>query len=56
MEYKARIEVATSPGSPNTEKGNLLESLAEDLLRRQSYKVTNQLRLTATELDLLCEH
>ena len=56
MEYKARIEVATSPGSPNTEKGNLLERLAEDLLRIQNYKVTNQLRLTATELDLLCEH
>ncbi len=56
MEYKARIEVATSPGSPNKEKGDLLERLAEDLLRIQNYRVANQLRLTATELDLLCEH
>ena len=56
MEYKARIEVATPPGSPNKEKGDLLERLAEDLLRIQHYKVTTQLRLTATELDLLCEH
>ena len=56
MEYKARIEVATSPGSANKEKGDLLERLAEDLLRIQNYKVTTQLRLTGTELDLLCEH
>ena len=56
MEYKARIEVATPAGIPNKEKGDLLESLAEDLLRIQNYKVTTQLRLTATELDLLCEH
>ena len=33
MEYKARIEVATSSGSPSKEKGDLLERLAEDLLR-----------------------
>lgn len=56
MEYKAHIEVATSSGSPNTKKGNLLEDLAEDLLKTQNYMVTNQIRLTATELDLLCEH
>jgi len=55
MEHKARIEVATPPGTPNKEKGDLLEGLAADLLRRQSYEVTNQLRLTATELDLLCK-
>ena len=56
MEYKARIEVATPQGTPSGEKGNLLERLAEDLLRIQNYEVTNQLRLTATELDLLCKH
>ena len=56
MEHKARIEVATSPGAPNKEKGDLLEGLAADLLRIQNYEVTNQLRLTATELDLLCKH
>ena len=56
MEYKARIEVATPPGSPNKEKGDLLENLAEDLLRIQNYIVAKQIRLIATELDLLCEH
>ena len=57
MEYKARIEVATPPGAPNKkEKGDLLENLAEGLLKTQNYKVTNQVRVTATELDLLCEH
>ena len=56
MEYKARIEVATSPDTPSKDKGDLLENLAGDLLRIQYYKVTNQVRVTATELDLLCEH
>ena len=56
MEYKARIEVATPPDTPSKEKGDLLENLAGDLLRIQNYKVTNQVRVTATELDLLCEH
>ena len=56
MEHKARIEVAAHSDDPNTEKGNLLENLAENLLRTQSYTVTNQVKLTGTELDLLCEH
>ena len=56
MEHKAHIEVATPPGTPTKEKGDLLEELAADLLRIQNYDVTEQLRLTATELDLLCEH
>ena len=56
MEYKAHIEVATPPDTPSKEKGDLLENLAEDLLRIQNHKVTNQVRVTATELDLLCEH
>ena len=56
MEYKARIEVAVHSDDPNTEKGNLLENLAEGLLKTQNYTVTNQVKLTGTELDLLCEH
>ena len=56
MEYNARIEVATPPDAPTKEKGDLLEDLAADLLRIQSYTVTNQLRVTAAELDLLCKH
>ena len=56
MEHKAHIEVATPPGTPAKEKGDLLEELAADLLRIQNYEVTKQLRVTATELDLLCKH
>ncbi len=56
MEYKARIEVAIPKGVPNKTKGDLLEDLAEKLLRIQQYKVVKQLRITGTELDLLCEH
>lgn len=50
------IEIIVPNGSPNTDKGNLLEKLAEEMLRIQSYKVTNQVRVTASELDLLCKH
>ena len=56
MAYKARIEVAAPQGAPSKEKGDLLERLAADLLKIQNYEVTNQVRLTGTELDLLCEH
>ena len=56
MEHKARIEVATPPGTPNKKKGDLLEDVAGDLLRTQQYEVTTQLRVTATEIDLLCKH
>ena len=57
MEYKTHIEVAAPSGSPNKkEKGDLLESLAEDLLRIQHYKATKQLRLVGSEIDLLCQH
>ena len=56
MEHKARIEVATPPDTPNKKKGDLLEDVAGDLLRTQQYEVTTQLRVTATEIDLLCKH
>ena len=51
-----RIETAATPGSPPKVKGDLLEDLSAKLLRRQDYEVTQQIRFTATELDLLCEH
>ncbi|NIP24449.1 MAG: restriction endonuclease, partial [Phycisphaerae bacterium] len=43
-------------GSSNTEKGDLLEKLAEELLKTQSYTVKKKIRVTASELDLLCKH
>ena len=56
MEYKAHIEVAAPQDASSKKKGDLLERLAEKLLRIQNYQVTKQVRLTGTELDLLCEH
>ena len=50
------IEVVKSQEAPNTEKGDLLEDLAEHFLKIQGYEVTKQIRITASELDLLCKH
>src|SRR5262245_44785826 len=51
-----QIEVASIPNAPTKEKGDLLEKLAEDFLRTQTYEVETQVRVTAAELDLLCKH
>jgi predicted transcriptional regulator len=51
-----RIEVANLPGSPTKDKGDLLEQLAGEFLRTQGFTVTEEIRVTATELDLLCQH
>ena len=51
-----RIEVAVPDGATNKEKGDLLESLSIELTRKQSYDVENELRVTGSELDLLCKH
>lgn len=50
------IEVINEPNASNTVKGNLLETLAEEFLRTQGYEVSRQVRVTASELDLLCRH
>ena len=51
-----KIEVVSTPDATSKEKGDLLEALAGDLLTAQSYRVIKQVRVTAAELDLLCEH
>lgn len=51
-----RIEVATPVTASNKEKGDLLEQLACEVLRTQNYAVETQIRVTASELDLLCKH
>jgi hypothetical protein len=51
-----KIEVACQKGSSNTEKGNLLESLANRLLQAQNYDVIEKIRIIGAELDLLCKH
>jgi len=51
-----RIEVATPPTAAAKEKGDLLEQLAGQVLETQNYTVAKQVRVTASELDLLCRH
>jgi hypothetical protein len=51
-----KIEVACRAGESTKAKGDLLESLATDLLSAQSYKVIEEIRVTGAELDLLCRH
>jgi hypothetical protein len=50
------IEVVKTNNSANTEKGNRLEELAEEFMKTQGYDVSRQVRITASELDLLCKH
>jgi Holliday junction resolvase-like predicted endonuclease len=51
-----RIEIADVAGVPSKAKGDLFEAFAADLLRTQNYEVETQVRVTASELDLLCIH
>jgi len=51
-----RIEVVADPNNSSKKKGDLLEKVSAKLLKAQSYEVTEQVRLTACELDLLCKH
>jgi hypothetical protein len=50
------IEVAVGQNQPNDDKGKLLEGLACHFLSTQGYAVTERVRVTAAELDLLCQH
>jgi len=51
-----RIEVAIAGSQSAKRKGDLLEALAEDLLRIRGYSVTTEVRRTGSELDLLCKN
>lgn len=51
-----RIEVATPRSQPAKAKGDLLEAFAVELMRIQNYSVEQEVRRTASELDLLCRH
>ena len=50
------IEVITPESATNKDKGDLLENLASEFLQTQGYKVETEVRVTASELDLLCKH
>jgi len=47
------IEVCVSKEDSTTKKGKLLEDLGAELLRVMNYKVTNEVRLTGMEVDLI---
>ncbi|MGO4712137.1 restriction endonuclease [Bradyrhizobium sp. 2TAF24] len=47
------IEVAVPEGTSNTERGRVLERFARRFLETQNYKITEELRVTASEIDLL---
>jgi hypothetical protein len=51
-----QIEVVVPKGSPNKVKGDLLEQISGELLKTQGYEVTDEVRVTGNELDLLCRH
>jgi hypothetical protein len=52
----ARVEVTRLVSETTKQKGDLLETFAERFLKTQNYRVTKQVRVTASELDLLCEN
>ena len=53
MPFNFFIEVAVAPNTSNTERGRILERFARSFLETQNYKVQEEVRLTASEVDLL---
>lgn len=53
---KYEIAVCTKEGDSTTFKGNLLEKLAREILEVQQYRVTETVRITGMEIDLLARH
>ncbi|MBU4455865.1 restriction endonuclease [Patescibacteria group bacterium] len=54
MIWQIRIEV--KEGAPQKDKGDFLEDTFRSLMERQRYQITQRLRFTGTEIDLLCKH
>jgi hypothetical protein len=54
MIWQIRIEV--KEGAPQKEKGDFLEDTFRSIMERQRYQITQRLRFTGTEIDLLCEY
>ena len=49
------IEVALPRDATTTEKGRVLERFSRRFLETQNFKVTEEVRLTAMEVDLIAE-
>ena len=50
------IEVCIKENQSSTDKGNILEELATTILSIQQYEVTNKIRVTGMEIDVLAKH
>lgn len=53
MQFDHFIEVAVPADTSTTERGKVLERLAAKFLSTQNFRVEEEVRLTATEVDLL---
>lgn len=53
MPFNYFIEVAVAPNTTTTERGRILERFARSFLETQNYNVQEEVRLTASEVDLL---
>lgn len=53
MPFDHFIEVVVHPDTSTTERGRVLERLAAKFLATQNFSVEQEVRLTATEVDLL---
>lgn len=53
---EVHIEVAVSEGVSKTEKGRLLERLGKDVLHAMQFEVSEEVRITGMEVDLLAKH
>ncbi|BDV44680.1 hypothetical protein GURASL_36030 [Geotalea uraniireducens] len=51
-----KIEVAVSENISSTERGKLLENIGSEVLSVMQYDVTEEVRLTGMEVDLLAKH
>jgi Holliday junction resolvase-like predicted endonuclease len=50
------LEIIVPHEWSNDQKGSYLEGIAAQILRRQSYEVTERIRFTGMEIDLLANH
>jgi hypothetical protein len=53
MALNYQIEVAVAPETTTTARGRILEKFARKFLETQNYRVQEEVRLTASEVDLL---
>ena len=51
-----KIEVCIKEDETTTVKGGILENLTAEVLKCQQYKVTQTVRVTGIEIDVLAQH